>query len=374
MGTALETESTTLLETPFTAFHKAVGAKMVPFAGYLMPIQYQGMIAEHLNVRNNVGLFDLSHMGEFEVSGPNALAFLEKTTTNSVRTLAVGDIQYSAMCYENGGIVDDLLVYRLADRYFLVVNASNMAKDFAWLKSHLSDGVQLVDRSHELGLLAIQGPKAEQVMQRLTPHPLSTMKNYSSAMSTVAGHQMLFSRTGYTGEDGFEIYIPNNRCEDIWKAVIAAGQLNDMQLTGLGARDSLRLEMKMALYGNDIDQTTTPIEAGLSWIVDFEKEFIGKQTLVSQRDSKPSRRLVCLELDCKAIARHGADIQAGSKSIGTVTSGAFSPSLQKPVALGYVSSEHSKIGSQVDIVIRGQDYPALVVKPPFYKHSSRKSS
>jgi aminomethyltransferase len=369
-----ETEASLLRETPFTAFHRAVGAKMVPFAGYLMPIQYQGMIAEHLNVRTNVGLFDLSHMGEFEVSGPNALAFLEQTTTNSVRSLAVGDIQYSAMCYENGGIVDDLLVYRLADRFFLVVNASNMAKDFAWLQSHLMDGVTLIDRSLELGLLAIQGPKAEAVMQRLTPYPLATMKNYSSAESTVAGHQMLFSRTGYTGEDGFELYIPNNRCEDIWKAVIAAGQQNDMQLTGLGARDSLRLEMKMALYGNDIDQTTTPIEAGLSWIVDFDKEFIGKPTIVVQRDAKPSRRLVCLEMDCKAIARQGAEIHTAGKKIGTVTSGAFSPSLQKPIALGYVAAEHSKIGTQLDMVIRGQSYPALVVKPPFYKHSSRKSS
>lgn len=360
------------IRTPFCDFHIAAGAKMVDFAGFYMPVQYKGITQEHLAVRQNVGLFDLSHMGEFEVSGNDALAFLQKTTTNNVGSLTPGKIQYNCMPYPDGGIVDDLLVYRLEDRFFLVVNASNMQKDFDWLKAHLFGDAKLVNRSAELGLLAIQGPNAQKVMAQITDYNLDDMGYYTCAFAMVAGVDLLFSRTGYTGEDGFEMYIPNADCAKLWHAVMAAGAKFGMELIGLGARDSLRLEMKMALYGNDIDQTTTPVEAGLSWIIDFEKEFIGKSIMVKQRDEKPKRRLVCLEMDGKAFPRHGYDILDAGKVIGQVTSGTFSPTLQRPIALGYVPLDKSKIGATVEIAIRDKTYPAVVVKPPFYKQASHR--
>ncbi|MEW6050748.1 MAG: glycine cleavage system aminomethyltransferase GcvT [Candidatus Zixiibacteriota bacterium] len=360
------------IRTPFCDFHIAAGAKMVDFAGFYMPVQYKGITQEHLAVRNNVGLFDLSHMGEFEVTGTDALAFLQKTTTNNVAALEIGKIQYSCMPYPDGGIVDDLLIYRLQDRFFLVVNASNIKKDFEWLQSNLSGNVHLANRSDELGLLAIQGPNAQKVMAELTRHDLESMAYYTWAIDMVGGVELLFSRTGYTGEDGFELYIPNAQCARLWEAVTAAGKKYGMELIGLGARDSLRLEMKMALYGNDIDKTTTPVEAGLSWIVDFDKEFIGKPVMVKQRDEKPKRRLVCLELEGKAFPRHGYDIVGDGKVVGKVTSGTFSPSLQKPIALGYVPLDKSRIGSIIDVAIRDKTYPATVVKPPFYKHATHR--
>lgn len=359
-------------KTPFYRFHVEAKAKIVDFAGFLMPVQYSGMTAEHLAVRNNVGLFDLSHMGEFEVSGGDALAFLQEMTTNNVAVLSPGQIQYSCMTYPDGGIVDDLLIYRLEDRYFLVVNASNAKKDFDWLSSHVQGDMELVDRSPELGLLAIQGPKARQVTAELTDYDLESMGYYTAATAVIAGERLLFSRTGYTGEDGFELYIPNSVCEKVWLAVVQAGQKYDMQLVGLGARDSLRLEMKMALYGNDIDHTTSPIEAGLGWIVDLDKEFIGKEVVARQKAARPNRRLVCLELEGRAFPRHGYDICEGDEVIGNVTSGTFSPSLQKPIAMGYVARPKAKIGSSVEVAIRGRRYPAMVVKPPFYKDGSHR--
>ncbi len=361
-----------LIKTPFYDFHVAAGAKMVGFAGFIMPIQYKGITAEHLAVREKVGLFDLSHMGEFEVIGKDALAFLQQVTSNNVAALEVGQIQYSCLPMPHGGIVDDLLVYRLADRYFLVVNASNIEKDFDWLRIYLTGDVKLVNRSNDFGLLAIQGPNAQQVLSQLTDYDLESMKYYTVATAKIAGVELMFSRTGYTGEDGFEIYIPPQHAKLLWHAVTDAGKKYGMELIGLGARDSLRLEMKMALYGNDIDETTTPVEAGLSWIVDFDKEFIGKDILVEQRDAKPDRRLVCLELEGKAFPRHGYDIVDDSKVIGTVTSGTFSPSLQKPIALGYVPRELSKIGSTVQVAIRDKKFPAVVVKQPFYKHGTHR--
>ena len=359
-------------QTPFSKYHEAAGAKMVDFVGFYMPVQYKGITSEHLAVRQNVGLFDLSHMGEFEVTGKDALAFLQKTTTNNVASLEVGKIQYSCMPYPEGGIVDDLLVYRLADRFFLVVNASNIDKDFNWLKSHLFGDVKLVDRSDEFGLLAIQGPNAQKVMAELISHDIANMGYYTNAIAKVGSVELLFSRTGYTGEDGFELYIPPKHCDQLWKAVTDAGKKYGMEFIGLGARDSLRLEMKMALYGNDIDQTTTPVEAGLSWIVDFEKDFIGKPVMVKQRDEKPRRRLVCLELEGKVFPRHGYDIFDQGKAVGKVTSGTFSPSLQKPIAMGYVPLDKSTIGATVEVAIRDKQYPAVVVKPPFYKHGTHK--
>ena len=338
-----------------------------------MPIQYSGITDEHLAVRTNVGLFDLSHMGEFEVSGPDALAFLQRTTTNNVADLQVGQIQYSCMTMEHGGIVDDLLVYRMGPQeYLLVVNASNIAKDFAWLQSHLAGNVRLVDQSPATSLLAVQGPKAEEMMRQVTSFDLGAMPYYTWARAEIGGVKVLFSRTGYTGEDGFELYIPPPDTDRLWRVLTEAGKKFGMKLIGLGARDSLRLEMKMALYGNDIDDTTTPVEAGLSWIVHFDKEFIGKPVLEKQRDEKPVRRLVCLELEGKAFPRHGYTITDGAKPIGQVTSGTFSPSLQKAIAMGYVPRDLSKVGSTVRVAIRGKEFPAVVVKPPFYKHGSHK--
>lgn len=361
------------IKTPFYQFHVDAGARIVEFAGFLMPVQYEGITAEHQAVRNNVGLFDLSHMGEFEVAGSDAVAFLEKHTTNNVAALETGKVQYSCMTYPEGGIVDDLLIYLTGDAgYLLVVNASNVAKDFEWLNEHLSGDVTLVDRSREIGLLAIQGPNAQPVMAELTDFDLESMPYYSHATAEVAGVELLFSRTGYTGEDGFEIYIPEKDCSGIWQAVVAAGAKLGMRLIGLGARDTLRLEMKMALYGNDIDRTTTPIEAGLGWIVDLEKEFLGRDVIARQKDEKPPRRLVCLQLEGRAVPRQGFDVFDGDQQIGRVTSGTFSPSLQKPVALGYLKRSHTRIGTIVDVAIRNRRFPATVVKPPFYKNGTHR--
>jgi len=365
--------SSDTIKTAFYDYHVAAGAKMVAFAGYEMPIQYTGITAEHLAVRESVGMFDLSHMGEFEVSGADALDFLQKTTTNNVAAVEIGQIQYNCMPMPSGGIVDDLLVYRMAENvYMLVVNAANLKKDFDWLQSQLEGDVTLVDNSPQTSLLAIQGPNAQKVMSLLTDYDLDPMPYYTWTRTAVAGVEILFSRTGYTGEDGFEMYIPPEHTDRLWKACMEAGATQNMQLIGLAARDSLRLEMKMALYGNDIDATTTPIEAGLSWIVDLDKEFIGKDVIAKQKAEKPSRRLVCLELEGRAFPRHGYDIVDGDEVIGTVTSGTFSPSLQKPIALGYVPRGKAKSGSRVEVMIRNKRFPAVVVKPPFYKNASHR--
>ncbi len=364
--------SDTVIKTSFHDFHVEAGAKMVDFAGYRMPIQYKGITAEHLAVRENVGLFDLSHMGEFKIAGNESSAFLKKVTTNDVDALKIGDIQYSCMTYPDGGIVDDLLIYRMEDHYLLIVNAANIDKDFKWLESHLFDGVSLTDLSPTLSLLAIQGPNAQKVMTKLTDYDLDSMAYYTSAKSKIGPVEIMFSRTGYTGEDGFELYIPNEQADIIWKAVTEAGQAFGMELIGLAARDSLRLEMKMALYGNDIDETTTPIEAGLSWIVKLKNNFIGRDVLRNQKEAKPKRRLVCLELEGKVFPRKGYEIFDGDSQIGKVTSGTFSPSLQKPIALGYVPRIKAKSGSTVEIEIRKKRFPATVVKPPFYKGASHK--
>ncbi|HDL04224.1 MAG: glycine cleavage system aminomethyltransferase GcvT [Candidatus Zixiibacteriota bacterium] len=360
-------------KTPFYKYHIEAGAKMVPFAGYIMPIQYAGITKEHLAVRKNVGMFDISHMGEFDISGPDALAFIQKMTVNDASKLEVGQIQYSCMCYDDGGIVDDLLVYRLEDRFMLVVNAANLDKDFKWLESHLEGDVKLVNRSDDYGLLAIQGPVAQKVVEEMCDYDLESMPYYTSAGTNIAGHDVLFSRTGYTGEDGFELYITTHAADDVWAAAIEAGRKYNMQLIGLGARDSLRLEMKMALYGNDIDKTTNPIEAGLAWIVNFNKgDFIAREILEKEKKEKPKRRLICLELEGRAFPRHGYDLVSNGEVIGQVTSGTFSPSLQKPIAMGYLPLKLTRLGNQVDVKIRDKLYPATVVKPPFYKEATHR--
>lgn len=362
-----------LKKTPFHEYHLEAGAKMVPFAGFEMPIQYRGITAEHKAVRENVGLFDLSHMGEFEISGKDALKFIQKMTTNDASLLKPGEIQYSCFCYDDGGIVDDLLVYRLDDKYMLVVNASNIDKDFAWLEEHLEGDVELVNASDNFGLLAVQGPNAQKVMEAATDYDFEAMPYYTSAVVPFGEHKVLLSRTGYTGEDGFELYIPKGICADLWEIIYKAGQKYDMALIGLGARDSLRLEMKMSLYGNDIDKTTTPLEAGLAFIVKLDKEnFIGKDTLVEQKKAKPDRKLVCLILKEKAFPRTGYDLVHDDKTVGQVTSGTFSPSLNQPIALGYVPRKISKSGNTLNVRIRDKLIPAEVVKPPFYKEGTHR--
>lgn len=365
--------SSEIKETPFYKYHIEAGAKMVPFAGYMMPIQYTGITAEHLAVRNNVGLFDLSHMGEFELSGPGALGFLQKMTTNDVSTIKLGQIQYTCLCYEDGGIVDDLLIYHLGDRYLLVVNAANIEKDLEWLQSHLNNDVKLRNLSDSYGLLAVQGPNAQKVMDTISSYDFESMPYYQSAVTEIGGHSILFSRTGYTGEDGFELYIQPEACDDVWKIIVEAGKKLEMLLIGLGARDSLRLEMKMTLYGNDINQTTTPIEGSLSWVVKLDKgEFIGKNVLEKQKNEKPTRRLICLELEGRAFPRTGYDLVFEDEVVGKVTSGTFSPSLNKPIALGYLPLSLTKIGNTVNVKIRNKLFPAHVVKPPFYKEGTHR--
>ncbi|MDH3890720.1 MAG: glycine cleavage system aminomethyltransferase GcvT [candidate division Zixibacteria bacterium] len=358
------------VKTAFYDYHIEAGAKMVEFAGFWMPIQYQGITAEHLAVRKNIGLFDLSHMGEIDLYGADTVDFLQRVTSNNVAALEVGQIQYSCMTRPDGGIVDDLLVYRLADRYMLVINAANIPKDLAWLESHLFGDVKLVNRSDDFSLLAIQGPQAATLMAELTRHNLDEMSYYTSAVADIVGGEMLFSRTGYTGEDGFELYVTREQTDALWQAVNEVGRRHDLRLIGLAARDSLRLEMKMTLYGHDIDETTNPVEAGLSWIVDIETDFIGRDEIARIKTEKPHRRLVCLELTERAVPRQGYQLLAEGEPVGQVTSGVFSPSLQKPIALGYVPRRHAKAGTQLELQIRNKRFAAQVVKPPFYKDGS----
>lgn len=360
-------------KTPYYQKHVEAGAKIVEFAGYLMPIQYVSINQEHLKVRKSVGMFDLSHMGEFRVTGKDALAFLQKMTVNDVSSLEVNQVHYTCMCYPDGGIVDDLLIYNRGDHYFLVVNAACIDKDFDWIHSHLEGDVKLENLSDEIGLLAIQGPVAENVVQKMTDYNLSEMQFYWSDEAVFAGEKLLFSRTGYTGEDGFEIYHPPHLGEKLWDAAMQAGKEFEIEPIGLGARDSLRLEMKYMLYGNDIDQTTNPIEAGLSWIVKLDKgDFIGSDVIQKVKDEKPSRRLVAFELNEKGIPRHGYDIFGENGAMGKVTSGIFSPVLNKGIGLGYVTRKESKAGRVINIDVRGKKIPATIIKPPFYKEFTHK--
>jgi aminomethyltransferase len=354
--------------TPFYEIHLSLGAKLVEFGGFEMPVQYSGIIDEHLAVRSAVGVFDVSHMGEFEVRGTNALAFLQRVTINDVARLSEGAAQYSAICYEDGGIVDDLLVYHCGDHYMLVVNATNLTKDFEWLKSHLIEGVEVVDKSDATALLAVQGPKSLQTLQKLTSVDLSTISYYHFVRGVLAGVPMLISRTGYTGELGFELYFDADvpTCTKVWEAIFEAGKEFGIKPIGLGARDTLRLEMGFCLYGNDIDRTTHPLEAGLGWITKLDKgDFIGRSALVKAKEEGIKRRLVGFELAEKAVARHGYELALNGSVIGTVTSGTFSPSLEKAIGMGYVRSDLAQPGKVVNVLIRGKAVPATIVKTPF---------
>jgi len=356
-------------KTPFYSIHQKLGAKIVPFAGFEMPVQYAGIVEEHKKVRTTVGLFDVSHMGEFFVKGEGALAFLQKVTINDVSKLVPGKVQYSAMCYDNGGIVDDLLVYMLdKNSYMVVVNASNSEKDWEWMKKHSSQNVQLENKSDETALLAVQGPKSLATLQKLTNVDLFKIQYYSFVQGSVAGVDMIISRTGYTGELGFEIYFDAQHAEKIWTAIFDAGKEFDIAPIGLGARDTLRLEMGYCLYGNDIDQTTHPLEAGLGWITKLSKEnFTAKSVLEKAKQEGLKRTLVGMRLEEKAIPRHGYSIVANGTPVGVVTSGTFSPSLEKGIAMGYVNIPYNEIGAEVFIDVRGKLVKATVVDVPFYK-------
>ena len=364
---------TLLKRTPLYHEHVAAGARMVPFGGWEMPVQYTGIIEEHRTARNAVGLFDVSHMGEFEVEGPDALAALQRLTTNDVATLQVGQIQYSVLCYPHGTIVDDLTVYRVGDdRYMLTVNAGNIDKDWAWVTEHARDA-RWRNASEGTGLIAVQGPTAEALVGRLADRDVTTIGYYRFARGAVAGVPTLISRTGYTGEDGFELYAPADRTARLWKALMDAGRADGVTAIGLGARDTLRLEMKYALYGNDIDETTNALEAGLGWVVKPAKgDFIGREALEKIRAEGVRRRLVGIEMVDKAVARHGYPVLKDGRAAGIVTSGSYGPSVDKYIAMAYVETAHAAVGTALQAEIRGQAKAAQVVRTPFYPSKVKK--
>jgi len=359
-----------LKRTPLHDIHVALGGKIVPFAGYEMPVQYAGGItAEHRAVREGCGIFDVSHMGEFWITGDRAVDFVNYVTTNDVAALAVGQVHYSTILNERGTIEDDCLVYRFADRIMMVVNASNAAKDFAHIAPHAARfGVSLRDASDETALLAVQGPKAAGILQDLTATDLSAIQYYHFVEGAVAGHAAIISRTGYTGEDGFELYIPNESAVPLWNAILATGRVTP---AGLGARDTLRLEMGMALYGNDIDDTTTPLEAGLAWLVKLNKgDFVGRDALVAQKERGLPRRLVGFTMPERSFPRHGYPVFYDGAPSGEVRSGTMSPTLGVPIGTAYLPIAGTKEGTAFEIEIRGKRLQATVVKPPFYKQAS----
>jgi len=357
-------------KTAFYNIHKSLGAKIVEFAGFEMPVQYEGIIAEHMAVRNSVGVFDVSHMGEFFVRGPDALAFVQKVTVNDASKLVKGKIQYSAACYEDGGIVDDLLVYGYGDFFMIVVNAANLKKDFDWfVKNSAGFNVELTNKSDDFSLLAVQGKNSLPTMQKLTDTDLSAMKYYTFTEGKVAGLDAIISRTGYTGEKmGFEIYVTSDIApsEKLWNAIFEAGKEFSIKPIGLGARDTLRLEAGYCLYGNDIDNTTNTIEAGLGWITKPDKgDFNGKPKIVSELLSGCKRKLAGFIVDSRLVARHGYEIYKDRSKIGHVTSGSNAPVLGKNIGLGYVTKEYSEPGNNIQVKIRNDFINAEVVKIPF---------
>ena len=360
-----------LKKTPLYDQHVALGAKMVPFAGYEMPVQYAGVSHEHHVVRQKVGMFDVSHMGEFWVEGADATAFLNSVTSNDVAKLTPGKVQYSCLPNATGGIVDDLLVYCVNDtKYMLVVNASNMAKDWAWLQQFAGNfDVLMTDVSEGTALLAVQGPLAAQALQSLTDLDLGAMTYYTFGIGSFAGvSNVVVSATGYTGAGGFEIYIPNAHAAAAWDAIIAAGAPLGLEPIGLGARDTLRLEMGFCLYGNDIDDTTSPIEAGLGWITKFTKEFTNSAALKAQKEAGVARKLVGIKLLERGVPRHGYPIvDASGAAVGEVTSGTMAPSLNEAIGMAYVPTASAATGSTVFVEIRGKALKAEVVSLPFYK-------
>ncbi|WP_374329344.1 glycine cleavage system aminomethyltransferase GcvT [Soonwooa sp.] len=349
--------------------HVALGAKMVPFAGFDMPVQYSGVTEEHFAVREKVGLFDVSHMGQFFVEGPQAKALLQKVTTNNLDTLEDGKAQYTCLPNETGGIVDDLIIYKINDeKYFVVVNASNIYKDWNHISKYNAEiGATMINASDDMSLLAIQGPKAIETLQKLTEVNLSEIPYYHFTVGTVAGiNDVIISNTGYTGSGGFEIYFKNDAAETLWNAVIEAGEAFGIVPCGLAARDTLRLEKGFCLYGNDIDDTTSPLEAGLGWITKFDKDFVSKDIFAKQKEEGVTRKLVGFELTDKGVPRHDYPVvDAEGNVIGKVTSGTQSPMKKIGIGLAYVDKSHNKVGTEIFIQVRNKNIPAKVVKTPF---------
>ena len=366
-----------LLKTPLNAAHRESGAKMVAFGGWDMPVEYSGLIGEHMAVRTAAGLFDVSHMGELAVEGPGALAYLQSVTSNDVARLADGQAQYSSLPMENGAPVDDVIVMRrAADRYLMVVNASNIDKDFKWLQARGPRGCELVNRSDDYALLALQGPRAEAILKPLTAIDLAGLKYYHFAEGRVADADALVSRTGYTGEDGFEIFVPPASAEALWKRLLEAGKDKGLVPAGLGARDTLRLEARMCLYGNDMDETTSLVEAGLGWIVSLDErkgDYPGRAVLAQQKKASPPRKLAGFEVTGRGIARHGYPVHVHDERVGEVTSGTYAPFLQKNIGLCYVPAAHAAVGTELSIEIRERKVPARIVPTPFYKRPEKEA-
>ena len=358
------------LKTPLYKKHIALKGNMVSFGGYLLPTHYTSINHEHQVVRSKAGLFDVSHMGEFIVSGSDAELFLQKITINDVSNLRVGQAQYTAMCYEDGGIVDDFIIYKFEGKYMLVVNSNNIQKDMEWLKKNKFGDIEISDISGDMGLLALQGPKSKDILQLLTDEDLDSLKFYNFLTGKIDGLEATISRTGYTGELGYELYINSNHIADIWDKLLEVGKNHGLNPVGLGCRDTLRLEMKYLLYGNDINEKTNPLEAGLGWITKLNKDhFIGKNTICNSQN-KITKHLICIEMKEKSIPRKGYKIYSGEDLIGEITSGTMSPSLGKGIGLGYVSTPFKSIGTELNIEIRGRKKNATVVKAPFYKKGS----
>ncbi len=362
-----------LSRTPLHAEHASANAKLVDFAGYLMPVQYPtGIKAEHQAVRTAAGLFDVSHMGEFEVRGPEALDFVQYVTTNDASGLKSGQAQYTALPNEQGNILDDILVYRVDDGYLLVVNAANREKDWEWL-SRFQDrfDVELVDRSDETSLLALQGPRAAEVLSGITDFDLESLGYYRAANFDIDGRPAFVSRTGYTGEDGFEIYIDNEHAVPLWRRILEAGEGIGVVPAGLGARDTLRLEMGYALYGNELTETRDPFEAGLAWVTKLDKgDFVGRTALAEKKAAGVDEKLIGFRMLGRGFPRQTYQLAADGAVIGGVTSGTVSPSLNVGIGLAYVTPEHAKPGTRLDILIRDQAIPVEVVRLPFYTEGS----
>ena len=366
-----ETITSALKRTPLYARHCELKARMVPFAGWEMPVEYSGITNEHMAVRTRAGVFDVSHMGEIEIAGRNALAAVQRISSNDASRLQVGQAQYSALTTFEGTFVDDMLVYRVAPNHFmLVVNASNIEKDYAWIAAQIQEvgETAAVDSSSRYALIAVQGPAALDVVQPLCTVDLSGIKYYWFTHGEVASARALISRTGYTGEDGFEIFVPPGMADRVWQAILQSGRSADVIPCGLGARDTLRLEAAMRLYGNDVDETTTPLEADLSWIVGWKKEsFIGHQRLREQKEGGISRKLVGFEMMDRGIARHGYQVLRGDQPVGVVSSGTQTPFLKKAIGMAYVPMHLTAPGSEISIDVRGRISRATVVPLPFYK-------
>jgi aminomethyltransferase len=364
------TTDAALRRTPLYEEHRALGAKMVPFAGYEMPIQYAGIVAEHRAVREAAGLFDLSHMGEFHFDGPGALAAVDQLVSSDIAGLQTGQARYGLLCNERGTIVDDVIAYRTGPEHVLmVVNAANIEKDEAHVRKHLPKDVGFIDRSADTALIAIQGPRAADILVKLAGGTVAALPPFGVKSARAAGAEATIARTGYTGEDGFEVFVANPDAARVWQALLEAGRGEGLVPVGLGARDTLRLEARFSLYGNDIDETTGPIEAGLGWTCKLDKDFVGRHAIAKQKDGKPKRKIVGLVVE-GGVARHGYDVTSEGKVVGQVTSGTYGPTVAQNIALAYVPTELSKVGTTLAVRIREKDVPATVVKTPFYRRAT----